>query len=194
MVAADLTEKALRLTGKHCELYGVECELHQENAENLSFNDKTFSHVNCLGVIHHTPDTGACVEEIARVLATGGTATISVYYRNIYHKAWPLLRWAGKLLHRSGAGLRGRGRENIYAVDHVDEIVRLYDGADNPIGKAYSRTRFIDMLSPWFEIEDLFLHFFPARTLPFPLPKPVHKLLARYSGFMICAKVRKRGL
>ena len=192
VIAADLTHNALALARRRCELYEVKAEFSQQNAERLAFDDATFAHVNCIGVIHHTPNTEACIREIARVLDLGGTASISVYYRNIFLRAWPWLKWLGKLLAKVGAGMKGRGRENIYAVEDVDEIVRLYDGHDNPIGKSYAHNEFISMLAPYFEIQSTYLYFFPARSLPIKLPKSIHRLLNKYVGFMICAIVNKR--
>lgn len=81
LCAADLTQQALELTKRRLDAYGAQAELRQENAERLTFGDGVFDHVNCQGVIHHTPNTEAAVTEIARVLQPGGTASISVYYR-----------------------------------------------------------------------------------------------------------------
>lgn len=192
LVAADLTQAALGLAAQRCEYYGVTATLQQENAESLSFPDASFDHVNCQGVIHHTPDTEAAVREIARVLRPGGTATISVYYRNWILRQWPWLRFLGAGLDRLGGGLTGRGRERIFSERDVDGIVRLYDGEGNPVGKSYNRRAFRALLAPHFEIEDEFLHFFPARALPLPLPKFLHRWLDRRLGFLIFARVRKR--
>ena len=130
--------------------------------------------------------------EIARVLAPGGTASISVYYRNALLRMWPLLSPVGRLVHRLGGGLKGRGREHIYAVRDADEIVRTYDGAENPVGKSYTRRQFVALLEPHFVVKETFLHFFPARTLPFALPRAVHRWLDRRAGFLIYASVRRR--
>ena len=54
----------------------------------------------------------------------------------------------------------GRGREKIFLEKDPNEIVRLYDGGDNPIGKAYSKNEFIKRLDPYFKINQSFLHFF----------------------------------
>ncbi len=192
IVAADLTENALSLARRRCEIFQVAAEFSQQNAERMTFSDNTFSHVNCQGVIHHTPDTAACIREIARVLRPGGTASISVYYRNIFLQMWPFLRPVGRVLSRLGGGLKGRGREGIYAVDDVDEIVRKYDGSENPVGKSYSRRQFVSMLESSFHVENTFLHFFPARTLPFRTPLFMHRWLDRHHGFLIYASVVKR--
>lgn len=190
--ASDLTERALDLARKRCEVFGVTAEFSMQNAESMDFPDAAFDHVNCQGVIHHTPDTEACVKEIARVLAPRGTASISVYYRNIVLRLWPALHWIGRPIRNLGGALRGRGREDIYATRDVEEIVRLYDGRDNPIGKCYTRGQFVQLLEPYFIVRETFLHFFPARTLPFPLPRWLHRLLDRHSGFLIYASVVKR--
>ncbi len=87
--------------------------------------------------------------------------------------------------------MKGRGRENIASQKKVDEIVRLYDGIDNPLGKAYSKNEFIALLQPYFAIDEIFYHLFPARSLPFPIPRLIHRILDKKLPFMICAKVTK---
>ncbi len=190
--AADLTQKSLDLTAKRLEYYGLHANLLLQNAEQMTFADESFSHVNCQGVIHHTPDTEATVREIARILEADGTACISVYYKNIFLRHWNLLRPAGKFLFGLGAKLKGRGREDIFAQNDVNEITRLYDGENNPIGKSYSRKEIISMVEPYFEVEKVFLNFFPARALPFRIPSWLHKLLSKHMGFMIHLNLRKK--
>jgi ubiquinone/menaquinone biosynthesis C-methylase UbiE len=191
ITAADLTPRALEQTSRRLDAYNVQAELSEQNAEQLTFKDAIFDHVNCQGVIHHTPNTEQAVAEISRVLKPGGTASISVYYRNPVLRLWPYLRWIGAPLAKLGGGLKGRGRENIFLEEDVDEIVRLYDGMENPIGKSYSRQAFISMLAPHFTVEETYLHFFPARALPFRIPKALHRWLDRRLGFMIYASLRK---
>lgn len=191
LLAADLTQNALDITAKRLQVYGVTAELSRQNAEQLNFDDASFDHINCQGVIHHTPNTDKTLSEMARVLRPGGTASISVYYRNVILKSWPFLRWLGWPLAKLGGGLKGRGRESIFLEKDVDQIVRLYDGSDNPIGKSYTKQQFIEMLKPHFIVEETYLHFFPARTLPFKIPSFLHRWLDRNLGFMIYASVRK---
>ena len=190
--AADLTQAALDITGKRLLAHGVSAELSQQNAEQLTFDDASFDHINCQGVIHHTPNTDKAIAEMARVLKSGGTASISVYYRNSVLRAWPYMRWLGWPLAKLGGGLRGRGREKMFLERDVDQIVRLYDGLENPIGKSYTKKQFIEMLQPHFSVEETYLHFFPARALPFRVPATLHRWLDRNLGFMIYASVRKR--
>lgn len=192
VVAADLTDNALELAKRRAAILNLDIEFEQQNAESLNFDDGVFDHVNCQGVIHHTPRTEMAAKEIARVIKKDGTALISVYYRNGFLRLWPVIRPFAYLLYKFGGGLKGRGRESIFAKSDVDEIVRLYDGSDNPIGKSYSTQQFHDLLSPYFIVEETFLHFFPARSLPFPIPRKLHKFLDKHSGFLIFARCKKR--
>jgi len=189
---ADLTQRALELAATRCRLLDIPCVFSRQNAESLTFADATFDHVNCQGVIHHTPNTEACVAEIARVLKPGGTASISVYYQNVLMRNWWWLRHPARLAMFLGAKLRGRGRESIYGCKDTSELVRLYDGQNNPVGKDYSKHTYQQMLTPYFDIVETFLHFFPARTLPIPMPRFVHRFLDRNVGFLIFAQVRKK--
>jgi 2-polyprenyl-3-methyl-5-hydroxy-6-metoxy-1,4-benzoquinol methylase len=192
LTAADLTPNALAITKKRLDIYGLRAGLSEENAEMLSFNDGQFGHVNCQGVIHHTPDTAKAVSEIARVIEPGGTASISVYYRNAALRFWPVLRWLVYPLSWFGGGLKGRGREGIFKGSNIDDIVKLYDGADNPIGKSYSESSFRALLGKHFEVEEIYFHFFPARSLPFKTSKRLHRWLDRKFPFMIYANIRKK--
>lgn len=192
IVAADLTPRAVELARQRCKHFAITADFRLENAESLSFPDASFSHVNCQGVIHHTPNTEACVQEIARVLEFGGTASISVYYRNVIIRTWPVLGWAGNLASLAGAKLRGRGRENLYCIRDVVDLVRRFDGAENPIGRAFTRGQFLAMLEPHFRVEQTYLHFFPARSLPIRIPQRIHRALDHCAGFMIYASLQKR--
>lgn len=191
ITACDLTEQALALASERANLYHANIKFSKQNAEKLSFPSNSFTHVNCLGVIHHTPNTQQCLEEVERILVPGGTAVIAVYYRNAILRAWPFCRTIGKLLSKIGFKLEGRGRESMFGLSEVDEIVRHYDGADNPIGKCYTKSEFLANLPRSLEVKETFLHFFPARSFPFRLPHRLHKLLDKRLGFMIYASIRK---
>jgi len=57
VTGADLTENAVLLARRRCQLFGVAAQFSVQNAEAMTFPDEVFDHVNCQGVIHHTPDT-----------------------------------------------------------------------------------------------------------------------------------------
>jgi len=81
-------------------------------------------------------------------------------------------------------------RENIYSSDDVNGTVRLFDGKENPVGKAYSKKEFLSMLKPHFQVDETFLHFFPARSFPIRIPRWLHRFLDAKTGFLIYAKCR----
>lgn len=189
---ADLVPNSIALAGQRLQHYGLTANLQVENAEQLTYADGTFDHVNCQGVVHHTPSPPKAVAEIARVLKPGGTASISVYYKNIVLRNWRLFSGLSRRLGRSGAKLDGRGREDIYTKDDIGEIVRLYDGKDNPIGLAYTRNEFREMLEPHFVVEQFHYHFFPARSLPFRIPALLHRVLDARLPFMIYSRLHKK--
>lgn len=192
MTSCDLTAAGVDLCKKRLEIYGLTADVVQANAEELPFPDNAFDFVASTGVIHHTPNTEKALAEIARVLRPGGTAVISVYYKNFVLRHWRVFSPLGKLAFAAGARLKGRGRETIYAMPDADQIVCAYDGAENPIGKAYTRQRFVEMMSRHFRVDDVFYHFFPARSLPFAVPKPIHRALEKILPFMIVGRMTKR--
>ena len=192
MYSADLTQTALDNLSKRLEFNNLTSILSIQNAENMTFEDNFFTHINCQGVIHHTPNTEKTVQEMARVLRDNGTAYISVYYKNIFLRNWKSIKFMGKFLSKFGAKLQGRGRENIFSENNVDEITRLYDGEANPIGKSYSKKEVIELVEKYFYIDNIFLNFFPARSLPFKIPVFLHRFLSKNMGFMIHLSLRKK--
>jgi SAM-dependent methyltransferase len=183
----DLSPNSIGLAQERRRLFGVEASLSVGNAERLDFADASFDHVNCYGVIHHTVTPKNAVREIHRVLKPGGTASIAVYYRNLPLRHWALFQ---KLLQPFSIGLRGRGREDMNRMADADEVVRLYDGSANPIGRAYTRAQFTELLSP-LAVEGEYLHFFPARALRLTPSGIVHRTADTVIPFMIGMFVRK---
>lgn len=186
----DLTETAVDLTNRSLELFGLQAAVGVGNAEDLPYGDGTFDHVNCQGVIHHTPNTRKAVEEMARVLAPGGTVCLSVYYRNwILRHPWAL-GLAARVFGRF-VGLHGRGRESMLSSGDADEIVRMYDGRQNPIGRAYTEAELRELTRGVFTIQRLERFYFPARAVSMRLPSWLHRWLGRHYGLMIILRGRK---
>jgi len=192
MYSADLTQTALDNVAKRLKINNLHSILSIQNAENMTFENDFFSHINCQGVIHHTPNTEKTVEEMARVLQDNGTAYISVYYKNIFLRNWNSIKFVGKILSKFGAKLKGRGGESIFLQNDVNEITRLYDGDANPIGKSYSKKEAIALVEKYFYVDEVFLNFFPARSLPFKVPNFLHQFLSKNMGFMIHLNLRKK--
>jgi 2-polyprenyl-3-methyl-5-hydroxy-6-metoxy-1,4-benzoquinol methylase len=190
VTACDLTERAVAMTRRRAELYGFQAEVQQGNAELLPFAEASFDHVNCQGVIHHTPDTAACIREWARVLRPGGTACFSVYFRALVLRSPLLFALVTRLL-RPVVKLPGRGRETMLSAATPDELVRQYDGAQNPLGKCYTRPEMEKMILPHLRILQVLRFGFPRKVFPFAIPDFVHRVLSRCFGLMIAFRCQK---
>lgn len=188
--ACDLTETAVDLTSRRLELFGLKADVRSGNAEDLPYPESVFHHVNCQGVIHHTPDTARCLREFHRVLRPGGTLCFSVYNKTLPLR-WRWLYRMVRTLTQSWLGLPGRGRENMLTATTPEELVRRYDGIQNPIGKAYTREELHQMLSGRFSVLECKRFGLPRRALPFPLSDGLHRSLSRVLGLMVVLRCRR---
>ncbi|HEV2391617.1 MAG TPA: class I SAM-dependent methyltransferase [Verrucomicrobiae bacterium] len=111
----DLTEAALEATRKHFEVLGLDGTFQKENAEQLSFPDGTYDIVYSHGVLHHTPNTQAAINQVYRVLKPGGRAIIMLYHKGSfnYHvriMTYMRLRVLLQIFSRLGSWKRDRAR------------------------------------------------------------------------------------
>lgn len=81
VTAIDLTEPAVECTKRRFELCGLDGNILMGNAESLEFPDNFFDIVYSFGVLHHSPDTYKAIEEVRRLLKSGGLALIMLYHR-----------------------------------------------------------------------------------------------------------------
>jgi ubiquinone/menaquinone biosynthesis C-methylase UbiE len=192
--ACDLTQKAVLLAKESLRLFSMKqnSDFTVSNAEQLPYRNCTFDHINCQGVIHHTPNPQKCIEEFYRILNPGGTLCFSVYYKLFLLRHPLLLKCLCSFLTRF-VFLKGRGRESMLSSGNPDEIVRLYDGKNNPIGMSFSKSEIQEMLNNFFEIKEVRRSFFPARAFPIRIPKIIHRWLHRYFGFMMVVRAVKIG-
>lgn len=82
-VGIDLTPNSIKLAKERFELFNVEGTFKVVNAEEpLPFPDNSFDHIYSFGVIHHSPNSEAIVDEMYRVLMLGGTFNVMLYNRS----------------------------------------------------------------------------------------------------------------
>lgn len=189
----DISSKAVEITKKSLDLFGYKAVVVTGNAEALPFDDESFDHINCQGVIHHTPDTQKCIQEFKRVLKPGGSVCYSVYYKNIVLRQRWLFKMVQLLSGIVDVGLKGRGRENlIKSSASPEDLVRRYDGSNNPIGKSFTKREIVAMSSQSFDIDEVYRWYFPARAIPIRIPQAIHKYLSTHFGLMIVICGTKR--
>lgn len=78
----DLTERAIDYAKSRMSLFNLRSNLLVGDAENLPFSENNFDLVYSWGVIHHSPDTKKCVDEIYRVLKPGGRFKVMIYHKH----------------------------------------------------------------------------------------------------------------
>ena len=118
----DISEEAIENV-KHrlalSELHATEIKV--ADAESLPYKENSFDLVYSWGVIHHSPDTIKCLQEIIRVCKPGGTIKIMIYNRS------SLFAFYRYLL---AALLKGKPFRKIKSV--------LYHHQESPGTKAYT--------------------------------------------------------
>ena len=82
VTAIDLTDAGVALTHRLLDLEQLAGEAMVANAERLPFADERFDLVYSWGVLHHTPNIRAAVDEVRRVLRPGGEARVMLYSRH----------------------------------------------------------------------------------------------------------------
>ena len=178
VTGVDLTPASVELVRKRFVLEGVPCNAQVADAEHLPFEDNSFDVVYSFGVLHHTPNTQKAIDEVHRVLKPGGRIIIMLYHTGSVHVylGAPLYRMAHKL--KSGAR------------SLVEDWVRVYDGAENPLGKAYSRSQLRTMF-----VEFKNLQFTGCDPIRRKYPAAVNwlnqKLLSHRWGFWMVIKGEK---
>jgi SAM-dependent methyltransferase len=200
----DLTDAAIELARKRFELFELSGKFQIADAENLGFPDASFDVVYSHGVLHHTPDIGAAVQEIHRVLKPGGRAIVMLYHRGSYNYRIGIrvLRRAGAGLLKTDAGIKLISFMTGEPIDDLHERAAIMratsdemsadqllnestDGAGNPLARVYSR-REARLLFKDFAKVELRAFFLNKRFIPIVgnlLPRSVESALASRWGW-----------
>jgi ubiquinone/menaquinone biosynthesis C-methylase UbiE len=132
VTGVDITPHSIELVKKRFELEGMAVDARVSDAENLPFENNSFDVVYSFGVLHHTPNTQKAIDEIHRVLRPGGKIIIMLYHKNSLHV------WLGVPLFSLWKSFQKKG-STLARPTLFEDWVRVYDGGENPLGKAYSR-------------------------------------------------------
>lgn len=80
LAGIDLTPRAVDHVSKRLKIYSLHSDLRVADAEALPFNEATFDLVYSWGVLHHSPNTPAAINEVHRVLRKDGITRIMIYH------------------------------------------------------------------------------------------------------------------
>ena len=178
VTSVDLTPASVELTKRNFARAGLAVEARVADAENLPFGDNTFDVVYSFGVLHHTPNTAKAIHEVYRVLKPGGKAIIMLYHKHSIHVLLGLpLFWIFSRMNGKNASA-------------LQDWIRVYDGDENPLGKAYSRSEARQMMS---DFKDLQITIFDPirRRFPNVLNSINQRLFAPWLGFWMVLKAEK---
>ena len=163
------------LTISRLKIQGLSAEVQKPDAENLPFDDQSFDVVVSFGVLHHTPDTEKALAEIFRVLKPGGRIMLMLYHRNSF--AYQLLFRIKSLIQPEWRG------------KYSDDQVNAVDGAENPLGKVYSKNQVSKMLGQFNN------HEYKSATMFFNregiIPSPIRKYMETHWGWHLFIKANK---
>ena len=129
----DFSSVSLEKARRRCQFAGYEPDLHLGDAEHLPFLDQSFDLVYSYGVMHHSPDTAACLREAWRVLKPGGQARIMVYH------------------HPSMVGLMLWLRYGMFRGKSLRQSV--FDHLESPGTKSYTKQEIRSLMSGFERIE-----------------------------------------
>jgi len=162
----DLTEAAIELTRERLSLREhpeSAFTLRTADAENLDLPDNTFDLVYSYGVIHHSPNTEKCLDEIYRVLKPGGQTKLMVY---------ATFSMTGILLWIRHALLKGKPFQSQRGV--------IYQHLESPGTKTYSPTEFKSILeNHGFKVTSIYKKLGVGDLLNMPLSKKYDHSLYR---------------
>jgi ubiquinone/menaquinone biosynthesis C-methylase UbiE len=182
----DLTEESVTRVKLRCELFSLPYEsLQVMNAESLYFPNKSFDIVFSHGVIHHSPRIKTIVNEIYRVLRTGGMAVVMMYHRNSvnYQVSIRLIRRLGifllfvpgmsrlvaKLTNEKVESLEKHlvnlKRDGLTYLEMENFIHKSTDGPDNIFSSVFNQSEAAELFSA-FKNLSFSKYFFNERHFP----------------------------
>jgi len=185
----DLSGFSVERARRRAEQAGYQADIRVGDAEHLPFADATFDIVYSYGVMHHSPDTAACIREACRVLKPGGTLRIMIYHH-------PSL--TGMMLWLRYGLARGKSLRQT-----------VYERLESPGTKTYTRAEASSLFEGLDDIEvrqvfspgDLLLHAPSARfqsafyRMIWALyPRAIARRLGRGLGLFLLISARKPAL
>lgn len=134
LAGVDISGTSVTEAKSRISLHGISADvmlLQETSDSNLPFEDESFDHIHCSGVLHHTPDPVVILKEMKRILKPNGTINIMVYN---YDSIW---------LHLYVAYLRTLVQGLYQGKSLSDQFRHSTDGEDCPISNCYKSSEWI---------------------------------------------------
>ena len=136
--AADISETAMALAARRAKLHGIDVEFIRIDQVDtrLPLETASVDLIHSSGVLHHTPNPQAILNELRRVLRPEGYCQIMVYH---YHSIWMHLFVAYHKLVKEA---------KFQSLSLRDAFTRTTDTTDTPIAECYTAEAFAELVRP----------------------------------------------
>lgn len=149
----DLTSYAVGMTSQRLKVFDIPGKILQMDAEEMEFADDSFDFVWSWGVIHHSADTRRALQEMHRVLRSGGSCAIMVYYKSWWH------------FYICGF-LRGVFRRQFNRHGSLHHVAQ--SATDGAIARYYTKREWHEITNGLFEITGIQIYGLKGDVVPLP--------------------------
>lgn len=150
----DITEYAVKSTSERMRCFKVKATIIRMDAEHLEFNDNSFDFIWSWGVVHHSSNPQKILEEMRRVLRSGGKAITMVYHRNYWN------------YYIMGGLFRGILQGDLLRTKSLHKTVQRY--TDGAIARFYTISEWESLVSDIFLVERIAIFGSKAEIIPLP--------------------------
>ena len=179
----DYTPHHVELAQLNFKLRGIQANLIQGDAAQLPYSDNEFDKIVSFGVLHHTPDTQKCFDEVHRVLKPGGEFVLSLYHQNGFFYYYVKLFVQGLL------------KGKLFTLGYKGLMATVEAGADGkeikPVVKVYSKRKLRRMLKDFSSVRFDIRHLKPAHLPPLMQGEGIRNRLRKKYGWYIIATAIK---
>jgi len=134
ITSIDLSPRSVLLTRERLHLYGCKGNVLEADAEEMPFDNDNFDFAYSYGVLHHTPNIYRAINEIYRVLKSGGQICIMLYhkYSLVALQMWLMFGLFKLKPTRSISDILANHHESLGTKAYtVNEVERLFSSFDN---------------------------------------------------------------
>ncbi|MCX7177141.1 MAG: class I SAM-dependent methyltransferase [Proteobacteria bacterium] len=150
----DLTDYAVKMTTARMKLLERDADIRRMDAEAMEFPDSTFDFIWSWGVIHHSSNTRRILQEMHRVLKSGGQAVIMVYNRGWWN------------YYICGGLINGLLRGGIFKFGSLAKAIQA--NTDGALARYYSAQSWTILASEYFDVNHVVVA--GPKTDVFPIP------------------------
>ncbi|MBZ0088503.1 MAG: class I SAM-dependent methyltransferase [Thermomonas sp.] len=165
VTAVDLTHIGAATAERRARQHGWDARYLCASGDALPFPDQAFDYVYSFGVLHHAPDTQACIDEAWRVLKPGGQALVMLYHRR------SLNEWAHRLT-----------RVPFEDRDELCPVVRRFTKAE--VQQMFAKFSSVQVQSD-FVFGEGYGRLFRLT------PRPLYRLLSRLAGWHLMIRATR---